>query len=118
MPEGSVAANKSGYSATFIGGSNLGRCTLLAQPQLKSKVTLENQKINERVFDSLPVTRGQFGTDGVTEHGVNFGINPKAGMETEQFAMYLEHKITLLYTDARDVPGKRVTAIVNSEPGR
>ena len=89
ISEGSVAYNKSGYSTTFIGGSALRGWPLLTHFQFKSEATLENQKTNERVSNPLPVTRGQFGTDGVMEHGVNFGMNPKAGMDTEQFSMYL-----------------------------
>ena len=118
ISQGSLAAYKSGYYVTFIGGSNLGGWTLPTHFQLNSKVTLENKKSNEPVFDSLPVTRGQFGTDGVTEHGVNFGMNKKAGMDTAQFVMYLEHTIIPLYPDAIYVPGKYVTVIVDSGPGQ
>ena len=49
---------------------------------------------------------------------MTLGVNPKAGMDGKEFAMYLFATIVPLYPDAADILGKRVAVTVDSGPDR
>ena len=85
---------------------------------MKSEAMAQNQKMNVQNFVSIHNVLGRFGFDEVTECGVTFGMNPKAGMDSEEFTKYLLNAIVPLYPDAKDEPGKRVAIVVDSGPGR
>jgi len=103
LPKGATASNKSGYSATF---------------QTKSETQLGNQKANINFFQHVPSVKGVFGFGCVAEVGMEIGANPKAGMDTIDFATYLTTTIVPLYLNASDTKGKRDVIIVGNGPGR
>ena len=118
IPKGATTCNKSGYSATFIGGSTVSGWPLPVHIQAKSEAQVLNQKINVNFFKYAHRVKGVYGYGGVTEVGMTIGANPKAGMDAIEFAKYLNATVLPLYPDASDVQGKRVAIIVDSGPGR
>jgi len=118
LPKGASTGNKSGYSATFIGGSTVAGWPLPCHIQAKSSALAENQKLNIDWFKNTRNVRGVYGFGEVVEKDISVGANPKAGMDTEEFEKYLTNRIMTLYPDAKDVEGKRVAVIVDSGPGR
>ena len=118
IPTGASTANKSGYSATFIGGSTIAGWPLPPHLQVKSDAKGENQKISLDFYAKMMHIRGQYGFDKIVERGATFGANAKAGMDNEEFEKYFFNAIVPLYPDAADVDGKRVAVIVDSGPGR
>ena len=119
LPKGASTGNKSGYSATFIGGSTVAGWPIPCHIQAKSSALAENQKISIGWFENTRNVRGIYGCGGkVVEKGISVGANPKAGMDTDEFEKYLTNRIMSLYPDAKDEKGKRVAIIVDSGPGR
>ena len=119
LPKGASTGNKSGYSATFIGGSTVAGWPLPCHIQAKSSALAENQKLNIDWFKNTRDVLGVYGCGGdVVQKGISVGLNPKAGMDTEEFEKYLTNRIMPLYPDAKDERGKRVAVIVDSGPGR
>ena len=116
---GAEGSNKSGYSATFIGGSTMSGYPVPPHFQVRSLAqTEQNRKLDADLFKDMRKIRGQFGFDRVKEFGVTAGCNIKAGMDVVEFCKYVENCIVPLYPDAEDVAGKRVLLIVDSGPGR
>ena len=118
LPKGATVSNKSGYSATFIGGSTVKGWPLPVHLQVKSEAQVENIRLSLDFFKDSRRVRGVYGFGELREVGMTLGANAKAGMDGEKFAKYLFATIVLLYPDAIDVPGKRVAVIVDSGPGR
>ena len=118
IPKGATTSNKSGYSATFIGGSTVSGWPLPVHIQSKSEAQVENQKININFFKYAHGVKGVYGYGEVTEVGMTIGANPKAGMDAIEFAKYLNATVLPLYPDASDIQGKRVAIIVDSGPDR
>ena len=118
LPKGATVSNKSGYSATFIGGSTVKGWPLPVHLQVKSEAQAENIKISLKFLKGSQSVRGKFGFSEMKEAGMTLGANPKAGMDMKEFAKYLFSTIVPLYPDASDRPGKRVAIIVDSGPGR
>ena len=118
IPKGATTSNKSGYSATFIGGSTVSGWPLPVHIQVKSEAQAENQRINVNFFKYAHSVKGVYGFRTMKEVGMTIGANPKAGMDAVEFAKYLKATILPLYPDASDTQGKRVAIIVDSGPGR
>ena len=118
LPKGATVSNKSGYSATFIGGSTVIGWPLPIHLQVKSEAQAENIRLSVNFMKDSRSVRGVFGFGGVREVGMTLRANPKAGMDTKEFAKYLFATIVPLYPDTADKPGKRVAVIVDSGPGR
>ena len=118
LPKGANTSNKSGYSATFIGGSTISGWPLPPHIQVKSEAKDENKKISMDFFSNMMNIRGRWGFGEVVQRGITFGANAKAGMDNIEFEKYLMESIVPLYPDALDIPGKRVCIIVDSGPGR
>ena len=78
--------------------------------QTKSNAQLENKKVNINVFKHKHVSsvKGAFGFGAVTDVGMTLGANPKAGMDTIEFAKYLNTKIVPLYPDTSDTSGTSI----------
>ena len=116
---GAEGTNKSGYAATFIGGSTMDGYPVPPHFQVRSLArTEQTKKLDTRLFENMRKVFGRWGFDEVTERGVTANCNMKAGMDVEEFCKYVEDCIVPLYPDARDEPGKRVLLIVDSGPGR
>ena len=116
---GAEGTNKSGYAATFIGGSTMDGYPVPPHFQVRSLArTEQTKKLDTRLFENMRKVRGRWGFDEVTERGVTANCNMKAGMDVEEFCKYVEDCIVPLYPDAADKPGKRVLLIVDSGPGR
>ncbi|OEU17850.1 hypothetical protein FRACYDRAFT_238278 [Fragilariopsis cylindrus CCMP1102] len=79
---GAEGSNKSGYSATFIGGSTMSGYPVPPHFQVRSLAqTEQNRKLDADLFKDMRKIRGQFGFDRVKEFGVTAGCNIKAGMD-------------------------------------
>ena len=116
---GAKGTNKSGYVATFIGGSKMRGYPVPPHFQVRSLArTKQTKKLDTRLFQDMRKICGKFGFDQVTERGVTANCNMKAGMGVEEFCKYVEDCIVPLYPDAEDKPGKRVLLIVDSGPGQ
>ncbi len=59
---------------------------------------------------------GKLGHDEVKSFICTIGLNEKGGMDEEDFMKYIFINIYLLYSDAKDVPGKRVCIKLDSGP--
>ena len=116
---GAEGTNKSGYAATFIGGSTMSGYPVPPHFQVRSLAKTEaKRKLDKQLFTHMRKIRGKFGYDEVREFGVTANCNVKAGMDEEEFCKYVEECIVPLYPDAEDKPGKRVLLLVDSGPGR
>jgi len=62
--------------------------------------------------------KGVHGFGKYVEIGMIIVANPKAGMDTVEFEKHLNKTILPLYSEASDIPGKRLSIIVDSVPGR
>lgn len=56
----------------------------------------------------------RYGFGSITKQGATVNTNKKGGMDTIQFAKYLELSIVPLYLDE---PGRQVTILVDTVPG-
>ena len=112
--------NKSGYSATFIAGSNFSGWPLPGHLKMKSdaKNKNKNKKIDKKLFAHAMRSAGAFGNNEMIERDITINCNENYGMDNEQFSKYIQTQIMPLYPDARDVIGKRVLLIVDSGPGQ
>ena len=78
----------------------------------------KNIKLSLGFFQDVNSVRGKFGNDELNDFGMTFGANPKAGMDSVEFSKYTFSTIVPLYPDAKDIAGKRVAIIVDSDPGQ
>ena len=118
LPKSVQATNKSGYSATFIGGSTVAGDPLPPHFQLKITATTDGgNRINAHFNNEIPHVRGQWVFGKVVERGCTANCNLKSGMDSVKFSKYLQQEIMPLYPDSQDIPGKRVILIVDSVPG-
>ena len=116
---GAEGTNKSGYAATFIGGTCMSGYPVPPHFQVRSLArTEQTKKLDTRLFENMRKVRGKWGFNEVTERGVTANCNAKAGMDVEEFNKYVMECIVPLYPDAEDKPGKRVLLLVDSGPGR
>ena len=106
LPKGATACNKSGYSATFIGGSTVTGWPLPVHLQVKSEAQAENIKLSYGFLKDARSVRGKFGFGEVQEVGMTLGANVKAGMDMKEFAKYLFATVVPLYPDAADKQGE------------
>ena len=116
---GAAPANKSGYSATFIGGSTASGTPL--PPHFQMRTMAENEedgRIHTECFANVKQVRGDWGFGVPTERGPTFACNRKGGMNEEELKKYLVQAILPLYPDACDIPGKRVLIKLDSGPGQ
>jgi len=118
LPKETNVSNKSGYCATFIGGSTVVGWPLPVHIQAKSDAQVENQKVNINFFKHVHSVKDVYGFGRVVEIGMTIGANPKAGMDTAEFENYLNATCLPLYPDTSDIPGKQVKIIVDSGPVR
>jgi hypothetical protein len=116
---GATAANKSGYTATVIFGSNAIGEPLPPHFQLKSLAqTAQTQRMSTEWFKNIHSILVTFGFEEEQERPCTFGMNEKAGMNAVELHKYITNSILPLYPDMEDVPGKRVLMKVDSGPGR
>ena len=80
LSRGASTGIKSGYCATFIGGSTVAGWPIPCHIQTKSTALPENQKISIDWFRNTRNVRGIYGFGKVVERGISVGANPKAGM--------------------------------------
>jgi hypothetical protein len=78
----------------------------------------ENYKLRWDILKNMPQIQGQYGYGMRMAFDVGVGMNPKGGMNEEMFHKYVTELIMVLYPDAADAPGKRVTLKSDSGPGR
>ena len=105
LPKGATVSNKSGYSATFIGGSTVKGWPLPVHLQVKSEAQAENIKISLKFLKGSQSVQGKFGFSEVKEIGMTLGANPKARLGMKEFAKYLFSIIVPLYPDTSNRPG-------------
>ena len=118
LPKEVEATNKSGYIATFIGGSTVSGSPLPPHFQLKSTAWEDNKTIDTKFLTYVPKIVGKYGFGNVVENECKVNCNAKSGMDAVDFSKYLQTYVMPLYPDAQDNPGKRVLIIVDSGPGR
>ena len=118
IPAGCDRTNKSGYSATFIAGSNVAGWPLPGHLQMKSDAKNENKKIDKKLFLHAMLLSGVLENDELIERDITVNCNEKSGMDNEEFSKYIQTLIMPLFPDACDIAGKRVIIIVDSGPGR
>ena len=96
-PGAKLLTNRSGYSATFIGGSTMSGWPVPSHFQVKSLTQLdEKKKLMKRCYIWYVCSR--FGFDELTTRGVTANSNKKAGMDTGEFCKYIEDYIILYCT--------------------
>ena len=117
LPKGFEATDKSGYSATFIGGSTVAGLPLPPYFQLKSTAREDNKIIGTKFLKYLPKIVETYGCGKVVENDCTVNFNAKAGMDAVEFLKYLQTYAMPLYPDAKDTPGKRVLIIFDSGTG-
>jgi hypothetical protein len=78
----------------------------------------DNYKLKWEVLKNTPQIVGQYGYSTRRVFDVGIGMNPKGGMNEEMFHKYVTEFLMVLYPDAEDVSGKRVTLKSDSGPGR
>ena len=117
-PKGVEAMNKSGYSATFIGGYNVAGLPLPPHFQLKSTSREDSKNINTKFLKYLPKIVGTYDCGKVVENECKVNCNAKAGMEAIEYLKYFQTSDMPLYPDAQDTSVKRVLIIVDIGPGR
>jgi hypothetical protein len=116
---GATAANKSSTSATIIFGSSAAGEPLPPHFQLKTTAqTAEAQRMSTAWFRNTHSILVKFGFDSKQERPCTFGMNEKAGMNSEELNKYIANSIIPLYPDLEDRPGKRLLLKVDSGPGR
>jgi hypothetical protein len=116
---GAEGTNKSGYAATFIGGTCMSGYPVPPHFQVRSLAkTEQTKKLDTRLFENMRKVRGKYGFEQVTQRGVTANCNAKAVMDVEEFDKYVMKCIVPLYPDAEDKPGKRVLLLLDSGPGR
>jgi len=119
LPNGAVAANKSGYSSTVICGSNAAGEALPPHFQLKTMSQSDStQKLSVDWFVHAVDVRGKFGLESEQVLRTTFGMNERGGMNAIELDKYIKKAILPLYPDAADVPGKRALLKLDSAPGR
>ena len=62
--------------------------------------------------------KGRFGHEQEKYHPCTYGMNEKGGMNKWEFEEYVKNSLVTLYSDAADMPGKRVLLKADSGPGR
>ena len=117
LHKGVEATNKSGYSATFSGGSTVSGSPLPPRFQLKITAREYNNTIDTNFLKYLPKIVGTYGCEKVVENECTVNCNAKAGMDAVEFSKYFQTSDMPLYPDAQDTPGKRVLIIVDIGPG-
>jgi hypothetical protein len=116
---GATAANKSGYTATIIFGSNALGEPLPPHFQLKSTAqTPETQRMSTEWFRNVHSILCKFGHEEEQDRPCTFGMNEKAGMNAAELHKYIFNSILPLYPELEDRPGKRILMKVDSGPGR
>jgi hypothetical protein len=116
---GATAVNKSGYSSTIICGSNAAGEPFPPHFQLKSLAEIaENQRLSVDWFVNTKDIGAKFGHQHRKKFPCTFGMNEKAGMNSDELKKYLTNSILPLYPDVEDKPGKRVILKLDSGPGR
>ena len=86
LPKGVEAANKSGYSATFIGGSSVAGSPLPPHFQLKSTTREDNKTIDTKFIKYLPKIVVTYSCGKVVENECTVNCNAKAGMGDVEFS--------------------------------
>ena len=119
FPQLGRGMSKTSLTTTYITGSNgLGEA-LPPHFQFQTSATSEDrEKMRLELVEFTPKVLGKFGCNDEREWVCTFGMNPKGGMDDEQFEKYVEGSLFPLYPDAEDVPGKRVILAPDSGPGR
>ena len=116
---GATQASKSSYSPTIICGSNAKGEALPPHFQLKTTAqSAEGQRINLDFVANCKSITGKFGFEEMRTFDCTFGMNEKAGMNSEELQKYFMKCIVPLYPDLEDRPLKRVLVKVDSGPGR
>lgn len=116
---GATAANKTGYSATIICGSNAAGEPFPPHFQLKSMAQdPKDQRLSIDWFSNCKNVMAKFGHREQRSFPCTFGMNEKAGMNSVELPKYVSNSILPLYPDIEDTPGKRVILKLDSGPGR
>ena len=118
LPKGIEATNKRGYSATFIGGSNVAGLPLPPHFQIKITAREDNKTIDTKFLKYLPNIVGTYGCGKVVENECTVNCNAKSGIDAVEYSKYLQTSAMPLCPDAQDTPGNKVLIIVDSGPGR
>ena len=116
---GATQASKSSYSPTIICGSTAAGKALPPHFQLKSMAqTSSGQRFSVQFIGNCKCIKGKFGFPVEKTLDCTFGMNEKAGMNSEELHKYLLKAILPLFPDVQDFPRKRVICKVDSGPGR
>ena len=59
--------------------------------------------------------RGHSGTDLVQLCKTKIAINEKGGMDDDEFEIYITNSTVPLFSDAKDIPGKRVIIKIDTD---
>jgi hypothetical protein len=114
IPGAATMANKSGYSATIICGSNAAFEPFPPHFQFKSDASPERQKLDvTHILNSRDVV-GQFGHVQERAFPCTFGMNEKAGMNETELEKFILKAIVPLYPDAA-FPVNEINAAANNQ---
>ncbi len=90
-------------------------------PHIQFSTTAKSE-VHEHVcletFKFMKNVRVQFGCNEVKTFPYTFGLNEKGGINKKEFQKYLVVNIIPLYSNAKDVPGKRVCIKLDGELGQ
>ena len=84
-PKVAIISNKSGYSATLIGGRKIAGWKIPANLQVNNEAQAENIKVSIDFFKYAQNLRGVFGFGKMVEVGMTLGANTKACMDSIEF---------------------------------
>ena len=105
---GASRANKTAYSPTIIAGSTASGDPLPLHFQLKTSAqTNDTQKLGIDFFKHAKDVYGKFGYKERRAFPCTWGMNEKAGMNSEELGKYFTNSILPLYPDVEDAPRKR-----------
>jgi hypothetical protein len=118
-PRPGSSTNKSSLSLTVIvGGTAAGE---MIPPHFQLTTDSQNAEMqvwNTSIIKYMHDVYGKFGSDDEKYHPCTFGMNPKGGMNKEEFEDYVKNSLVTLFPDAADTPRKRVLLKADSGPGR
>jgi len=118
MAGGSTAASKTSYTPTIICGSNAEGEAIPPHFQLKSAAKGKRERFSVEFIARCKDVCGVFGNKERKVLPCTFGLNEKAGMNSVELDKYFCGDILPLYPGIEDRPLKRVTAKLDSGPGR
>ena len=115
-----LAAHKSSYHCTLVAGAFASGEKLPDHFQLPTDAeNKENEGIPIEFIEHMHETVAEYLDGKEGRHSNTYGVNKKGGMNSSQFAEYIQNNILpCILADTADVAGKRSVGLVDGGPGR